>query len=53
MKRLNKTESPIFVVLCVYCFQWGPFRFLLLFYEELQHICDQHSKMTFFLFKQL
>ena len=27
MKRLNKTESPIFVLLCVLCFQRQPFRF--------------------------
>ena len=27
MKRLNKTESPIFGLLCVPCFQMQPFRF--------------------------
>ena len=33
MKRLNKTESPIFFLLCVcffVCFQRQPFRFLCL-----------------------
>ena len=29
MKRLNKTESPIFVLLCVLCFKRQHFRFLL------------------------
>ena len=28
MKRLNKSESPIFVTLCVLCFQRQSFRFL-------------------------
>ena len=27
-KRLNKTESAMFVLLCVFCFQRRPFRFL-------------------------
>ena len=31
MKRLNKTEGPIFVLLCVLCFQKQPLR--LLFYS--------------------
>ena len=25
MKRLSQTESPIFVILCVFCFQGNPF----------------------------
>ena len=29
MKRLNKTESPIFVILCVLYYQSQLFRFLL------------------------
>ena len=28
MKRFNKTEFPIFILLCVLCFQSQPFRFL-------------------------
>ena len=35
MKRLNKTESPIFVLLCVLCIQRQPFRFVIL--HNLQH----------------
>ena len=31
MKRLNKTESPILVLLCVLCFQRQSFRFLFYF----------------------
>ena len=31
MKRLNKTESPIFGLLCVLCFQMQPFRFAFYF----------------------
>ena len=30
-KKLNKTESPIFVLLCVLCFKRQPFRFSLYF----------------------
>ena len=30
MKKLNETESKIFVLLCVLCFQRQPFRFLLI-----------------------
>ena len=33
MKRLNQTESPIFVILCVLCFQRQSF--LTLFYNYL------------------
>ena len=34
MKRLNKTESPICALLCVFfCFQNQPFRFLFYFTE--------------------
>ena len=29
MKRLNKTKSPIFVLLCGLCFQRQPFGFIL------------------------
>ena len=29
MKRFNKTESPIFVLLCVLCFQRQSFKFSL------------------------
>ena len=29
MKRIVKTESPIFILLCFLCFQNKPFRFLL------------------------
>ena len=29
MKSLNKTETPIFYLQCVLCFQRQPFRFLL------------------------
>ena len=31
MKRFNKTESPIFVLLCVLCIQRQPSRFLFYF----------------------
>ena len=34
MKRLNQTESPIFVILCFLCFQRQSF-FLLLFYSTI------------------
>ena len=34
MKRLNKTESKIFVLLCILCFQRQPIRFLLLHKEQ-------------------
>ena len=30
MKILNETESPIYILLCILCFQKQPFRFLLL-----------------------
>ena len=35
MKRLNQTESPIFVIVCVLCFQRQSF-FLFLFYENTE-----------------
>ena len=35
MKRPNQTESPVFVVLCVLCFQRFFDSFLLLFYSAV------------------
>ena len=44
MKRLNQTESPIFVILCVLCFQMQSFlTFTLLILEgvsEKSHTLD-------------
>ena len=37
MKRLNQTESPIFVILCVLCFQMQSF--LLLLYSTVAVLC--------------
>ena len=35
MKRLNQTDSPIFVILCVLCFQRQIFFTFILFYEAI------------------
>ena len=35
MKRLNRTQSLIFILLCVLCFQKQPFRFLFVSCIEL------------------
>ena len=32
MKKFNKTESPIFIILCVLCFQKQPFRVFFFFF---------------------
>ena len=44
MKRLNKTESPIFVLLCVLCFQRQTFRFLFyVFSVSKGNLCRFYS----------
>ena len=35
MKRLNKTESPIFVLACVLCFQRQPLIFFLFYFTAV------------------
>ena len=44
MKRLNQAESPIFVILCVLCFQWQSFLIFIL------HL-PRHLFQNLFLFK--
>ena len=40
MKRLNQTEPPIFVILCVLCFQRQSFlTFILLYYSWCCAVC--------------
>ena len=48
MKRLNQTESPIFMILCVLCFQRQSFLTFICFTENLSKVAFQVLYMFFF-----
>ena len=45
MMRLNKTETPIFVLLCVLCSRRQPFSFFVIAYYDAK-LCENISEET-------